>query len=46
MHFSEQQFLPQLPVEPEEAGKTAQEKNVGEGKWEADARTADARTAK
>lgn len=41
MHLSEQQFLPQLLVGPEEAEKTAREKKVGEGKQEADARTAE-----
>lgn len=41
MHLSEQQFLPQLLVGPEEAEKTAREKKAGEGKQEADARTAE-----
>ena len=39
--MSEQQFLPQPLVGPEEAEKTAREKKVGEGKGEADARTAE-----
>jgi len=39
--LSEQEFLPQLLVGPEEAEKTAREKKAREGKWETDARTAE-----